>query len=56
MSSVNTLQMWTSHMANMTEHDPTRDERFEVAALGVPGALPIGDRRARRRGRQSPVA
>jgi phosphate transport system permease protein len=27
----------------MTEHDPTRDERFQVAALGVPGAMPIGD-------------
>src|SRR6478609_6222711 len=26
----------------MTEPDPTRDERFEVAALGVPGAVPIG--------------
>jgi phosphate transport system permease protein len=30
-------------MADVTEHDPSRDERFEVAALGVPGALPIGD-------------
>jgi phosphate transport system permease protein len=30
-------------MANTTEHDPTRDERFHVAALGVPGAMPIGD-------------
>src|SRR4029078_7733739 len=30
-------------MGNATEHDPTRDERFQVAALGVPGALPIGD-------------
>jgi hypothetical protein len=30
-------------MANTTEHDPTRDERFQVAALGVPGAMPIGD-------------
>ena len=27
----------------MTDRDPTRDERFEVAAQGVPGALPIGD-------------
>lgn len=30
-------------MAEMTEHDPTRDDRFEVAAMGVPGALPIGN-------------
>ena len=30
-------------MAEMTDHDPSRDTRFEVAALGVPGALPIGD-------------
>ena len=30
-------------MAEMTEHDPTRNQRFEVAAMGVPGALPIGD-------------
>jgi len=29
-------------MAKMTDRDPTRDERFEVAAQGVPGALPIG--------------
>ena len=28
-------------MAKMTDRDPTRDERFEVAAQGVPGALPI---------------
>ena len=30
-------------MAEMTEHDPIRDQRFQVAARGVPGALPIGD-------------
>ena len=30
-------------MASTTDHDPTRDERFEIAAQGVPGALPIGD-------------
>ena len=30
-------------MAEMTDHDPTRDDRFEVAAMGVPGALPIGN-------------
>ena len=30
-------------MANTTEHDPSRDERFQVAALGVPGAMPIGN-------------
>ena len=29
-------------MAEMTEPDPTKDERFEIAAQGVPGALPIG--------------
>jgi phosphate transport system permease protein len=29
-------------MANTTEHDPARDERFQVAAMGVPGGLPIG--------------
>jgi phosphate transport system permease protein len=29
-------------MAKMTEPDPTRGERFEIAAQGVPGALPIG--------------
>ena len=38
-----TLQMWTSTWPNMTEHDPTRDERFQVAAQGVPGAMPVGD-------------
>ena len=27
----------------MTDYDPTRNDRFEVAAMGVPGALPIGD-------------
>ena len=30
-------------MAEMTDQDPTRDQRFQVAARGVPGALPIGD-------------
>ena len=30
-------------MAEMTDHDPTRDQRFQVAARGVPGGLPIGD-------------
>ncbi len=30
-------------MAKMTDRDPTRDERLEIAAQGVPGALPIGD-------------
>jgi len=30
-------------MAKMTDQDPTRDARFEIAAQGVPGALPIGD-------------
>ena len=29
-------------MAEMTDRDPTRDQRFEIAAQGVPGALPIG--------------
>ena len=29
-------------MAEMTEHDPTTDERFQVAAQGVPGAMPVG--------------
>src|SRR6476661_219749 len=29
-------------MAEMTEHDPTNDERFQVAAQGVPGAMPVG--------------
>ena len=30
-------------MAEMTDHDPTRDQRFKAAALGVPGALPVGN-------------
>jgi phosphate transport system permease protein len=30
-------------MAEMTDHDPTGDQRFEVAARGVPGALPVGN-------------
>lgn len=30
-------------MASTTDNDPTRDDRFEIAAQGVPGALPIGD-------------
>src|SRR5450755_2638056 len=30
-------------MAEMTDHDPGRDTRFEVAAMGVPGGLPVGD-------------
>ncbi len=30
-------------MASATDNDPTRDDRFEVTARGVPGALPIGD-------------
>ena len=29
-------------MAKMIEPDPTRDERFERASQGVPGALPVG--------------
>src|SRR6478609_10272814 len=29
-------------MASATENDPTKDERFYIAATGVPGALPIG--------------
>ena len=29
-------------MAKMTEPDPTSDERFQIAAEGVPGALPVG--------------
>ncbi|HEY7814102.1 MAG TPA: phosphate ABC transporter permease subunit PstC [Nakamurella sp.] len=29
-------------MSEMTESDPRRDERVEIAALGVPGALPVG--------------
>ncbi|MEP6560838.1 MAG: phosphate ABC transporter permease subunit PstC [Nakamurella sp.] len=29
-------------MANTTDQDPTSDERLEIAALGVPGVLPIG--------------
>lgn len=30
-------------MASTTDNDPTRDDRFEIAAQGVPGALPVGD-------------
>ena len=30
-------------MASTTDHDPSRDERFELAAQGVPGALPVGN-------------
>ena len=41
-------QMWTDHMATPTKPDPTSDDRFEVAALGVPGR---GAGRARRAGR-----